>query len=325
MRMRVANIVAGSRRSFWLRQTGKLTGKRISDFRPSHARAWRRSGDPENLTCRSNSPLRDYTRAWQHLVAALSPVNEMPTTRPGAQARPLWVVFGRKGVRELNVTIVPNTIKCMKRGLVLEGGGAKGAYEFGCLLAFRDRGVRFDAIAGTSIGAINGLLWASDKVYEERNTWTNLNDETAFKRQVSGWLRPVMLFWFHHYRNSLRGLMHTVLPAAVIRLPQDLYLLGTILVATMFYIGTSLAYAQVSRSAQELILAIGVAGTLLLLFDVMFLSQKHFEPRLKLAMIGLTTLSSVIHVASSRSGQALRSELWVAAPSWIVLLFYIGY
>jgi predicted acylesterase/phospholipase RssA len=229
------------------------------------------------------------------------------------------------GVPELNVTIAPNTIRCMKRGLVLEGGGAKGAYEFGCLLAFRDRGVRFDAVAGTSIGAINGLLWASDKVYEERDTWANLNDETAFKRRISGWIRPMMLFWFHHYQNSLRGLMHTALPAAVIRLPQHVYLLGTILVATTFYMGTFLAYAQLARSSQDLIVAIGVVGTLLLLFDVIFLSQKHFTPWLKLATIGLIALSALIHAASLQSGEAVCSELWVVVPSCIILLFYIGY
>jgi hypothetical protein len=32
----------------------------------------------------------------------------------------------------------------MRRGLVLEGGGAKGACALGCLMAFREHGVEFD-------------------------------------------------------------------------------------------------------------------------------------------------------------------------------------
>ena len=44
-------------------------------------------------------------------------------------------------------------------GLVLAGGGAKGAYEGGVLLALYDCGLRhYEAIAGTSVGALNAAL-----------------------------------------------------------------------------------------------------------------------------------------------------------------------
>lgn len=43
-------------------------------------------------------------------------------------------------------------------GLVLSAGGARGAYQLGCWKAFIDRGITFDAVAGTSIGALNGAL-----------------------------------------------------------------------------------------------------------------------------------------------------------------------
>ena len=45
-------------------------------------------------------------------------------------------------------------------GLVLAGGGAKGAYQIGAWKAMRELGVTFDAITGVSIGAINGALIA---------------------------------------------------------------------------------------------------------------------------------------------------------------------
>lgn len=43
-------------------------------------------------------------------------------------------------------------------GLYLQGGGLKGAFQAGALAAIVESGVTFDVLAGTSIGAINGLV-----------------------------------------------------------------------------------------------------------------------------------------------------------------------
>ncbi|WP_327235123.1 patatin-like phospholipase family protein [Streptomyces sp. NBC_01317] len=50
-------------------------------------------------------------------------------------------------------------------GLVLAGGGAKGAYELGVLDYMAERGFRVSAIAGTSIGALNGAVLASGETF----------------------------------------------------------------------------------------------------------------------------------------------------------------
>ena len=50
-----------------------------------------------------------------------------------------------------------------KLGIVLSGGGAKGAYETGFLKALSEFNIQADAIAGTSIGALNGAIYASKK------------------------------------------------------------------------------------------------------------------------------------------------------------------
>ena len=47
-----------------------------------------------------------------------------------------------------------------KIGLVLGGGGAKGAAEIGVLKALEEEGLEFDYIAGTSIGSILGGLYS---------------------------------------------------------------------------------------------------------------------------------------------------------------------
>jgi len=56
-------------------------------------------------------------------------------------------------------------------GLVLEGGGAKGSYQIGAVKALYEMGYKFDAITGTSIGAINGAFLALGKFDEVYSIW----------------------------------------------------------------------------------------------------------------------------------------------------------
>ena len=46
-------------------------------------------------------------------------------------------------------------------GLVLSGGGAKGAYHVGVIKALAESGIRIKALAGASIGALNGAVVAA--------------------------------------------------------------------------------------------------------------------------------------------------------------------
>lgn len=48
-----------------------------------------------------------------------------------------------------------------KTGLVLSGGGARGAYQVGVVRALAELNIKVDAIAGASIGALNGAVLAS--------------------------------------------------------------------------------------------------------------------------------------------------------------------
>ena len=52
------------------------------------------------------------------------------------------------------------------RLLILQGGGALGAYECGVYQALEERGIAFDAVAGVSIGAINGAIIAGNPAGE---------------------------------------------------------------------------------------------------------------------------------------------------------------
>ena len=66
-------------------------------------------------------------------------------------------------------------------GLVLAGGGAKGAYQIGAWKALREMGITFDAIAGTSIGSINGALIAADDYEKAREMWLNISIDKGLR------------------------------------------------------------------------------------------------------------------------------------------------
>lgn len=67
----------------------------------------------------------------------------------------------------------------MKTGLVLEGGGVKGAYQAGVLKAISESGVEFDGAVGTSIGAVNSALYIEGGVNRVLDMWANINLSTV--------------------------------------------------------------------------------------------------------------------------------------------------
>ncbi len=67
-----------------------------------------------------------------------------------------------------------------KLGLVLEGGGVKGAYQVGALMAIRELMVEFDGGVGTSIGAINGALYLEGGYSKLFDVWKEIKTNTVF-------------------------------------------------------------------------------------------------------------------------------------------------
>ena len=59
-------------------------------------------------------------------------------------------------------------------GLVLDGGGARGAYQMGAWKALHEAGVRIRGIAGTSVGALNGALICMGDVDEAEHIWKEM-------------------------------------------------------------------------------------------------------------------------------------------------------
>ena len=65
----------------------------------------------------------------------------------------------------------------MIKGLVLAGGGAKGSYQVGVWKALQELGWRPDIITGTSVGSLNGAMFALDLYEVARDMWLSIDDD----------------------------------------------------------------------------------------------------------------------------------------------------
>lgn len=64
-------------------------------------------------------------------------------------------------------------------GLVLNGGGGKGAYQVGAFKALRESGLSdlVTAVAGTSVGALNMCLFNYDDGLVGEDIWSHISPE----------------------------------------------------------------------------------------------------------------------------------------------------
>lgn len=68
----------------------------------------------------------------------------------------------------------------MMFGLVLEGGGAKGAYQIGACKAINELGLDIKGVAGTSIGALNGAMIVQGDIDQAYELWYNITPARVF-------------------------------------------------------------------------------------------------------------------------------------------------
>ncbi len=64
-------------------------------------------------------------------------------------------------------------------GLVFDGGGARGAYQIGAWKALMEAGVKIRAVAGTSVGALNGALVCMGDVEKAEKIWREMTFSTV--------------------------------------------------------------------------------------------------------------------------------------------------
>ena len=74
-------------------------------------------------------------------------------------------------------------------GIVLEGGGARGAYQVGAWQALRELGLEYGGVAGTSVGALNGAMMVQGDIDRALEIWSDIRpsrivsiDEALYER-----------------------------------------------------------------------------------------------------------------------------------------------
>jgi len=68
----------------------------------------------------------------------------------------------------------------MDIGIVLEGGGSRGAYHMGAVKAILEKGYNITGITGTSIGSINGAMIAQGDFEVAYKVWETIKYDTLF-------------------------------------------------------------------------------------------------------------------------------------------------
>ena len=132
-------------------------------------------------------------RAW-HRPRHLLLLHEGRPIRPGLAQQ--WLAqFGgalaHYHVRDArDIPRVARLIAGYGRGLVLAGGGARGLAHLGAIRALRDAGEPFDAIGGTSIGAIIAAGVASD--WDTSTMLHRYFDAFVRRRPLSDWTLPLV-------------------------------------------------------------------------------------------------------------------------------------
>jgi NTE family protein len=74
-------------------------------------------------------------------------------------------------------------------GIVLEGGGARGAYQVGAWRAIDELGLEYGGVAGTSVGALNGAMMVQGDLEQALAIWSEIRpsrvldiDEDLYER-----------------------------------------------------------------------------------------------------------------------------------------------
>lgn len=94
--------------------------------------------------------------------------------------------FSLRLQRKINEQRQQKRVRNRELGLVFSGGGAKGAYEIGVWRYLRECGLdkQITGISGTSVGALNGLLFLQGDYDCAEKIWRELQDTDMFRSDI---------------------------------------------------------------------------------------------------------------------------------------------
>jgi Patatin-like phospholipase len=195
---------------------------------------------------------------------------------PTAEAR--LIELKSRLLEEPRVQAYLREMRTKKLALVLAGGGGKGSYQAGCLLALFDCGIRdFSVFAGTSVGALNAALARELFQTGER------------KRVVRLWstISPNKVLHTNPLRLGLALAFRLVMYFCLI--PP--FLAGHVMVVAERFIGRD--FIAVARHSSEFAVFIVLLVTMPLCIVGYFLISGHFLGARHLPFIALTIITAV--------------------------------
>lgn len=86
----------------------------------------------------------------------------------------------------------------MKVGLVLAGGGSRGAYQIGVWKALSELNIDkyIEVVSGTSIGALNAMLFLQGNFNLAEEIWCSLTKEEILPLEEKDLIVKGILFFF---------------------------------------------------------------------------------------------------------------------------------
>lgn len=97
----------------------------------------------------------------------------------------------------------------MKRAIVLAGGGSKGSYQIGFFKAIKKLGIKYHIVTGTSVGALNGVLFVQDDLKKGMKLWNNMNFDIVFDKKIVDEFNNlkttkdmIMMFSSNYFKNK---------------------------------------------------------------------------------------------------------------------------
>src|SRR5688572_1454471 len=180
---------------------------------PPCARHKRRTGKPR--ATRTTSWWIWCARRWQRWRQAAMARTDAAPRRARARRRKGGAASGHAAIAPMALAAANGEVSRAPRQtvLVLQGGGALGAYQVGVYQALHEHGIEPDWVIGTSIGAINGALIAGNRPEQRLERLHAFWDRVEQSSPTDGLrVRPLWGNWLSTLNTVSRGIPNFFTP-----------------------------------------------------------------------------------------------------------------
>ena len=206
-------------------------------------------------------------------------------------------------------------------GLVLAGGGGKGAYQVGVLKVLQEQGLLEDvtAISGASIGAVNAMLYSMNDMERMYQAWNEIDMDTVFDIDLNMLAEKRMYF----SRNEMLAMFEKYIDMEKIKADfRDIYVSISRLNETQQ--PEQVEYRRLEDYDADTIRKILLASTALpVMYEAVEIDGKKYrdgglldnEPIQPLYDLGIRQFI----VIGMRAGKVLNTEKWPDASNYVRL------